>query len=36
MKKTLKETYERMFGLLTEAAKGLKGYEKYIIKHFPC
>ena len=32
MKKTLKETYERMFGLLTEAAKGLKGYEKYIIK----
>ena len=32
MKKTLKETYERMFGLLTEAAKGLQGYEKYVTK----
>ena len=32
MKKTLKETYERMFGPLAEAAKALQGYEKYVIK----
>ena len=32
MKQPLKETYERMFGPLNEAAKGLKGYEKYVAK----